>query len=458
MAISENGNISGLAWGLLLVDVVLLTLSGYGSYYLRFLHLQVPDFYHLAITSGVLFAALSLIVHDSYASIYTATLKGQCVDLLTRYIVAFGLFMLLLVFLKISERYSRVWLALWTGSSFVLLIGARGVWHLLLKRFRAQGRFTRRVLLLVRNRAMGAREDVVNRELATIQGYDICRRIDLDNPAFAVSQLAAVVAKEKAHEVWISTPLQASGGIGEISYALRHSLVDIKFIPKLDDSQLLKHRMRRLGSLNAIDLSYSPLDGINSAIKRVEDVVLASIIGVLIIPACLLIAIAVKLTSKGPVLFKQIRQGMNGEMIKVYKFRSMEVHDERDGQLTQASKDDPRISALGRFLRRTSLDELPQFYNVIQGRMSIVGPRPHALVHNEYYKDLVESYMWRHKVRPGITGWAQINGYRGETDTLDKMQNRVAHDLWYIDNWSLWLDFKIILCTIYKGFIHPNAY
>ena len=135
----------------------------------------------------------------------------------------------------------------------------------------------------------------------------------------------------------------------------------------------------------------------------------------------------------------------------------MEVHEEQ-GKVTQATRDDDRISWLGRFLRRTSLDELPQFYNVIQGRMSIVGPRPHALVHNEYYKDLVESYMWRHKIRPGITGWAQINGFRGETDTLEKMKQRVEHDLWYIDNWSLGLDLRIIFCTLYKGFIHPNAY
>ena len=149
---------------------------------------------------------------------------------------------------------------------------------------------------------------------------------------------------------------------------------------------------------------------------------------------------------------------MGGGKIHVYKFRSMEVHSEEEGVLSQAEIDDPRIPPLGHFLRRTSLDELPQFFNVLQGRMSIVGPRPHALAHNEYYKDLVESYMWRHKVKPGITGWAQINGYRGRTDTLEKMSQRVEHDLWYINNWSLWLDLKIILKSCYKGFFHKNAY
>jgi putative colanic acid biosynthesis UDP-glucose lipid carrier transferase len=171
-----------------------------------------------------------------------------------------------------------------------------------------------------------------------------------------------------------------------------------------------------------------------------------------------MIGIAIKLSSPGPVLFKQYRMGINGKHFKVYKFRSMVVHNESGGDVTQASRNDSRVTRVGAFLRRTSLDELPQFFNVLQGRMSIVGPRPHALAHNEYYKDLVESYMQRHKVKPGITGWAQVSGYRGETDTLDKMQKRVEYDLWYIDNWSLWIDIKIIFLTVFKGFVNKNAF
>ena len=208
----------------------------------------------------------------------------------------------------------------------------------------------------------------------------------------------------------------------------------------------------------AVDLSVTPLDGLARIVKRLEDLVLGVLITLLIIPVCLVIAIAIKVTSRGPVLFKQYRTGANGRRFKVYKFRSMMVHKERNGKVTQARKGDPRITRVGAFLRRTSLDELPQFYNVLQGRMSIVGPRPHALAHNEYYKDIVESYMKRHKVKPGITGWAQVKGYRGETDTIDKMEKRVACDLWYIDNWSLWLDLRIILTTVYKGFLSPSAY
>lgn len=171
----------------------------------------------------------------------------------------------------------------------------------------------------------------------------------------------------------------------------------------------------------------------------------------------LVIAAAVKLTSKGPIIFKQNRYGMDGKKIKVWKFRSMTVTEDGD-KVTQASKNDARITPLGAFLRRTSLDELPQFINVLQGSMSVVGPRPHAVAHNEMYRKKVEYYMLRHRIKPGITGWAQINGWRGETDTVDKMKMRVQYDLEYIKNWSLWLDFKIVLMTVFKGFVGKNAY
>ncbi|HIE54086.1 MAG TPA: exopolysaccharide biosynthesis polyprenyl glycosylphosphotransferase, partial [Chromatiaceae bacterium] len=170
------------------------------------------------------------------------------------------------------------------------------------------------------------------------------------------------------------------------------------------------------------------------------------------------IAMGVKLSSPGPVLFKQKRHGWDGKPIRIYKFRTMKVHEEKEGQVTQAKRGDPRITPFGAFLRRTSLDELPQFFNVLQGRMSIVGPRPHAIEHNELYKDQVDAYMQRHRVKPGITGWAQVNGWRGETNTLEKMEKRVEYDLYYIENWSLWFDLKIIFLTLFRGFVHKNAY
>jgi len=196
-----------------------------------------------------------------------------------------------------------------------------------------------------------------------------------------------------------------------------------------------------------ISVCETPFTGVNGLVKRLSDIVLSILILVLISPVMLAVAIAVKLTSRGPVIFMQRRYGLDGEEIHVYKFRSMKVTED-GGEIIQVSRRDPRVTTVGAFLRRTSLDELPQFINVLQGRMSIVGPRPHAVAHNEMYRKLIRGYMVRHKVKPGITGWAQVNGYRGETETLDKMQARVDYDLDYLRNWSLRLDLKIILKTI----------
>jgi putative colanic acid biosysnthesis UDP-glucose lipid carrier transferase len=197
--------------------------------------------------------------------------------------------------------------------------------------------------------------------------------------------------------------------------------------------------------------------GLNGMIKRISDIVLATVILVLLAPVMLLTALAVRLSSPGPVIFRQRRYGLYGEEIMVYKFRSMTVTENGD-TVTQARREDPRVTRVGAVLRRTSLDELPQFINVLQGKMSIVGPRPHAVAHNEQYRKLIKGYMLRHKVKPGITGWAQVNGMRGETDTLEKMEARIRYDLDYLRSWSLWLDLWIILKTVMVVLRRDNAY
>jgi putative colanic acid biosynthesis UDP-glucose lipid carrier transferase len=228
-------------------------------------------------------------------------------------------------------------------------------------------------------------------------------------------------------------------------------------IPDVLIADLLGSQWVMLGNTPLIILNDHPFYGGIWTLKKLEDLILGSIILVLISPLMLLIAIAIKLSSPGPILFKQRRHGLNGEVITVYKFRTMTTLDDGD-VVIQATKNDARITPIGKMLRRTSLDELPQFFNVLQGSMSIVGPRPHALAHNEHYRTLIDSYMQRHKVRPGITGWAQVNGFRGETDTLEKMQARVDFDLYYINHWSLGFDFKIIMLTILNGFSSKTAY
>jgi len=201
----------------------------------------------------------------------------------------------------------------------------------------------------------------------------------------------------------------------------------------------------------------TPFQGFNGFLKRFSDIFFSLIIITLISPLLLIIAVAVKVTSPGPIIFKQRRYGLDGKEILVYKFRSMTVTEDGN-QILQAQKQDKRITPLGAFLRKSSLDELPQFFNVLQGRMSVVGPRPHAVAHNELYRKQIKGYMIRHKVKPGITGWAQVNGLRGETDTLEKMKDRIDFDLDYLRNWSLRLDTHIVLKTILVIFKDQNAY
>jgi Undecaprenyl-phosphate glucose phosphotransferase len=277
-------------------------------------------------------------------------------------------------------------------------------------------------------------------------------------PEALVSFMAKRQGRRQVDEVWLCLPLGDKAGIFATLEALRHSTANIRLVPDMFAIKLMNHGISEVVGIPMLDLSASPITGDVRLLKAAQDYLVGSLILLLISPLMLAIALAIKLTSPGPVLYQQRRDGWNGKKIWIYKFRSMTVHQEADFQVTQASKNDARITRLGAFLRRTSLDELPQFINVLQGRMSIVGPRPHAVVHNDHYKELVPRYVLRHKVKPGITGWAQVNGFRGETDTLDKMKKRVEYDLYYIENLSLWLDLKIIVATVFKGWVHKNAY
>ncbi len=264
--------------------------------------------------------------------------------------------------------------------------------------------------------------------------------------------------KSQMDILYIVLPMVAEARITPIIDKLADSAVKVHIIPDFFVRNLLHFRWHNVGSFLALSVYDTPFYGIDSFIKRLEDIVIGSLILLLISIPMVFISLAVKLTSKGPIIFKQKRYGIGGKEVTVYKFRSMRIADNDIVKVQQASKNDSRLTPIGSFLRRTSLDELPQFINVLQGAMSIVGPRPHAIVHNEYYRKEIDGYMLRHMVKPGITGWAQINGYRGETKELFKMEKRVEYDLFYIRNWSLFFDLKIIFLTVFKGFMHKNAY
>ena len=268
---------------------------------------------------------------------------------------------------------------------------------------------------------------------------------------------APYIREHGVKEVFITLPLGSQPRIVELLEHLQGTTASIYFVPDVFGISIIQGRLQDMNGVPVVGICETPFTGTNRMIKRFSDIVLGSLILVLISPVLAAVAIGVKLSSPGPVIFKQRRNGLNGEEIVVYKFRSMTSMD-NGPVVRQATKGDARVTRFGAFIRKTSLDELPQFINVLQGHMSIVGPRPHAVAHNEMYRQLIKAYMVRHKVKPGITGWAQVNGHRGETDTIEKMQARVEYDLEYLRNWSLGLDLVIILRTVKSVWADAKAY
>ncbi|MFY9509386.1 MAG: undecaprenyl-phosphate glucose phosphotransferase [Rubrivivax sp.] len=273
----------------------------------------------------------------------------------------------------------------------------------------------------------------------------------------ALRDAAPYIREHGVHEVYITLPLGSQPRIVALLEQVQGTTASIFYVPDVFGISIIQGRLKDMNGVPVVGICETPFTGTNELVKRISDIVLASLILVLIAPVLLVLALGVKLSSAGPVIFRQRRNGLDGGEIVVWKFRSMRTQD--DGAVVkQATKDDPRITPFGAFIRRTSLDELPQFFNVLQGRMSIVGPRPHAVAHNEQYREMIKAYMVRHKVKPGITGWAQVNGHRGETDTIEKMRARVEYDLEYLRNWSLGLDLQIIVRTVKLVFFDRNAY
>ncbi|MCK4493395.1 MAG: undecaprenyl-phosphate glucose phosphotransferase [Methylococcales bacterium] len=272
-----------------------------------------------------------------------------------------------------------------------------------------------------------------------------------------IEKLVEMTKNKEVDAIYITLALQAEKRIQKVVQDLSDTTASVYYAPDLFVFSLLSSQVHDFKGIPVISIYDTPFQGVNLFFKGIFDYFFSFFILILISPLLVAISIAIKMTSEGPILFKQKRFGFNGEEITVWKFRSMTVMED-GGVVTQATKNDPRVTKLGAILRRTSMDELPQFVNVLQGKMSVVGPRPHAVAHNQYYRKEVSRYMLRHKVKPGITGLAQIKGFRGETDTMDKMEGRIRFDLEYISSWSVWLDIKIIFFTIFKGFSGAKVY
>lgn len=359
---------------------------------------------------------------------------------------------------------SRLWMVAWYLLSVTALVLSRTLLYSALSGLRGSGLNSKRVVIV----GYGSTGRELHRRALEQQwtGYQVVATYDSEGsapidtridtlPCF--DDIPGAVARHQAHEVWITLPMAESPKLQQLQYLLRNELVDVRWVPDVAAISILSHRTVEFLGMPVVELNHAASNGLLGLAKDVFDRLFAATVLLLLAPLFIGIAVAIKATSPGPVFFCQPRLGLNGRRFKVLKFRSMKLHHEH-GKVTQATKDDPRITPLGRFLRRTSLDELPQFFNVLVGDMSVVGPRPHALVHNDLYKDKLAMYMQRHRVKPGITGWAQINGYRGETDTDEKMARRIQFDLYYIQHWSFWMDLKIIAWTAFKGWTNKNAY
>jgi putative colanic acid biosynthesis UDP-glucose lipid carrier transferase len=274
----------------------------------------------------------------------------------------------------------------------------------------------------------------------------VAQVIDPDKLAGHCRDTANFVREKGVKVVYIALPLANVPRMSELVNALRDTTASVYFVPDAFAFDLIQGRLVEINGMPALSVCETPLHGLEAVFKRAMDIVISGLCLLILSPLLITVAAAVKLTSRGPVLFRQRRYGLDGDEIVVYKFRSMRVCE--DGAVvTQATKGDSRVTRVGAMLRKTSIDELPQLLNVLQGKMSLVGPRPHAIAHNELYRKLINGYMIRHKVRPGITGYAQVHGLRGETETLEKMSERVRYDLEYLRKWSPWLDVKILFKT-----------
>jgi len=446
---SSLGNI----WLYRLIDLTLPTVLLYSVS-----HTWIYSHLILGILNGLVFVLLA-----QYLGLYRFDNK-KTADVKT----IFKIWVILLVLILIIDRVpidlklSNATLFLWITTTFFFLFIYRITFkRLLVSQDQLYGNIA---IIGAGNLGINIAESIQNDKLyskALIHFFDDDKKLK----GSYVSEIPVIdkISKfkqyiDKYNLVYICLPLKCGVKINEIiELSSEHSVV-LKFVPDIPTFDLLSSNVENFHGRPVIGITNTPATNLTlRATKRFEDLVLSLFIVTLILPLLILISIAIKLGSNGPIIFKQKRYGLDGKEFTMYKFRSMTSLD--DGNLIiQATKNDDRVTKIGSLLRRLSLDELPQFFNVIKGDMSIVGPRPHAVAHNEEYKKLIPKYMQRHLMKPGITGWAQINGLRGETRNIQQMKNRIDFDLHYINTWSLWFDIKIILLTIFKGFAHKNAY
>lgn len=419
----------------------------------------------LSVTVFLLMLPIFKVVglYRPYRSLTPTTIGPR---LLTGWIILLTILLFLGFFTQTTVIFSRSLLLTWSIATPVTLLAMHATVWKLLRKLRAMGRNQRSAVIAgvndvsyhLANQLQQCPElGIKLHGFFDQQVFDRTSRFPGRTLIGALKDLPNYVQAHNIDVVYITSTTDQEESIATLIKELQDTTACVYFVPNILMFNLMHARSYELNGIPLIAVWEVPFSEIQYVLKRAMDIVLSALALLALSPIMVAIAIAVKLSSPGPILFRQRRYGLNGQEILVYKFRSMRVMED-GGTVQQATKNDSRITRVGAFLRKTSLDELPQFINVLQGRMSLVGPRPHAVAHNEMYRKLISGYMLRHKVKPGITGWAQVNGFRGETETLDKMQQRINYDLEYLRNWSLSLDLQILLRTALVFMGDQNAY
>jgi Undecaprenyl-phosphate glucose phosphotransferase len=453
------------------IEAVLLAALGYGIYE-YFVELGTPAFYVPVILSASLLANILFNAARTHRIAAYRTLFSQMGRVLAAWAIVVTVLAVGIFFFKAADLFSRLWLASWFIGGAALLIAYRLALRAVVMRWTEQGRLRRRTAIVGGGKdaevLIGQVRSGASNDITLLGLFD--DRIDDRSPEQVaglpklgkVADLIEFARRTPVDLVVVSMPLSAEKRVLDMLTQLWVLPVDIRLSAHMSKLKFTNRAYSYVGDLAVFDMADRPISDWNLVFKWVFDKLVALTALILLSPVMVVTAIAIKLESRGPVFFMQNRHGFNNELIKIYKFRSMRT-DMLDASAARlVTKDDPRVTRVGKFIRKTSIDELPQLFNVLKGELSIVGPRPHALqakADNKLYYDAVEGYFARHRVKPGMTGWAQINGWRGETDTIDKIMQRVNHDLYYIDHWSILFDLYIVVMTPVSMVVkNENAY
>lgn len=451
-------------------DVVAIFITGIAifGFYLDPANVSLSHYFAAMVVTSI-----TVLTAFYFSGLYQSDSLEHPVDQLRKIVplctTIFAALVTLAFALNISSYFSRVWTFSWFFASLTLLCVGRAYYYFLLRKLALNGRLTRNIVIVgggdqalklvpaLQNgghpwiRILGIFDDRT-RVAHSIGGYPRLGNLD---------DLIQYARQHRCDDIFIALPWNAEKRILEVVEKLKVLPTSVHLSPDLFGFNMHGREYSRYCGVPVLNLMKKPLVGWGSVLKELEDRLISAVFLAAASPLLLMIAVLIKLDSPGPVFFRQKRYGFNNQLIEVWKFRTMYV-DQQDANAERlATRNDPRITRIGAFLRRTSLDEIPQFLNVLSGEMSIVGPRPHALkasAAGRLYEDVVIDYAVRHKVKPGITGWAQVNGWRGETDTEEKIAKRVEYDIYYIENWSLLLDLKIIVRTVRVFLGAPNAY